>query len=90
MIDECLGDEIYAEWNGDELNLVNGNSNMGFIINTSVMLALEQFIKKLREGENLLAEKEVDVWHEESKSFYRANLIRKLTLDEIYEIVSKS
>lgn len=53
-----------------------------YVLSPQAASALESFIATTRPK---AWSAEADVWHEETKSHYRAVLVRKLTLDEIYQ-----
>lgn len=89
-IQKYLGDNFYVDYDGFKFTLIAPNSEFNMTIHA--MLELETFVQELRIGKTLgvAKEEETDVWHEGSKKFYRARLIRQLTVDEVFEHVAKT
>lgn len=94
MTKKYLGDGVYVDYTGNKFIIEDRNGNIAGT-STGVMLQIEQYVKSLRAPNEkntlgvLNVEGEADVWHEETKSYYRAQLIRKLSIDEIYERMTK-
>ena len=84
-----LGDGVYATYTGSEFILQDRNGNI-CKTTSSAMLQIEQFVRSLKQEKNTLGNKETDVLCEDDNKYYRAMLIRELTLDEIYQRVAKS
>lgn len=89
-----LGDNYSADYDGHKFILISGNGRSEFCMTIHAMLELETFVRDLRTniGKSLseIKEEEADVWHEGSKKFYRAKLIRELTIDEVFDHVAKT
>lgn len=85
-----LGDGVYVNYVNNKF-LMEDRNGCVCEASTSAMLQLEQYIKSLKAEKNTLGlvDEEADVWHEGTKSFYRAMLIRKLSIDEVYERMTK-
>lgn len=85
-----LGDNFYAVYDGKKFML--NNLHQHFDITTRAMLELFSFVRELMENEGKVIpeqiNKEADVLFE--GKFYRARLIRPLTIDEVYQQVAKS
>ena len=80
FLDAYLGDGLSVRFDGSNVLLYTGNAC--FVMSPSVLQAFQSFVAS---GQQQTATGEADVWHEGSKSHYRAILLRKLTLDEIYQ-----
>lgn len=91
-IQQSLGDDFYAIYDGKRFILRNLGQNFDFDITTRAMLELFSFVRELMENEGKVIPKELnemaDVLFE--GKFYRARLIRPLTIDEVYQQVAKS
>ena len=79
-LDAYLGDGLSVRFDGSNVLLITQGAC--FVMSPPVLRAFKSFVAGMQQQ---TATEEADVWHEGSKSHYRAILIRKLTLDEIYQ-----
>jgi len=78
--DIYLGDGLSVRFDGR--NIVLFTQGICLVMGPGTLQAFKSFVAGCTQPD---IAGEADVWHEESKSHYRAILLRKLTLDEIYQ-----
>lgn len=78
--DAYLGDGLSVRF--DRGHVILFTQGISFVMGPSALQAFQSFVAGCTQPNGA---SEADVWHEGSKSHYRAILLRKLTLDEIYQ-----